>query len=502
MKKRIIALVLASSLMVITSCAYGDLVYPGQSATSQVASNSEGGNTYHSRPDKTSQQNVSSNLAPETSSSSQNVPVSSSSKTSSSSSSKPNSSSSSKPNSSSSSSTYVPPTPSTDSHWKNLNLSLNGIDFRNALGDYIQSKKTSSCSYDSCLSIGAAAAAYPAGSNKFVPFYHDTSYTTTTGSCNREHCWPNSRGSGKSGPGADPFIIRPTLSSENSSRGNNFYGSEKSNEWDPASCGFEGSRGEAARVILYAATAWYKNGFTLTNNPSDATSLKTMGTLKFLIQWNKKYAPTEMEKQINNYLDSKGYGRNPFVDHPEWADKIWNESGMLGSTPNGEIDTPTVSISYSLVDALEDINGASLVLVSKESETVTDWYGMTNLEKAENLPWYLVGAPVTPSSDMKTMETSYTTLSKYKFEKQGDGSYTIFNSTGNKYLYGYIDGSHYSIGLSAKPTQTTSSIYWDITSAPNGGFILKNKAEVYFEYYKGSFCGFNKTPYVGTYLYK
>ncbi|MCQ2772715.1 MAG: endonuclease, partial [Bacilli bacterium] len=276
MKKRIITLLLASGLFAIASCAN-----PLSSSSSA---------NYHSRPQKTEAE-TSSTISSEASSSS------SKNETPSSSSAKPASQSSSSKPSSSSSSVYVPPTPSDDSKW-NINLSLSGLDFRNALGDLIQAKKTKSCSYSACLDIGAKAAAYPSGSNKFVPFYHTTDTTTTTGSCNREHTWPNSRGSGTSGPGADPFIIRPTLTSENSSRSNYFYGSEKSNEWDPASCGFEAARGESARVILYAATAWYKNGFSLSNNPGDATSLKTMGTLKFLIQWNKKYAPTDIEKVV------------------------------------------------------------------------------------------------------------------------------------------------------------------------------------------------------------
>ena len=144
---------------------------------------------------------------------------------------------------------------SEDPNW-NINLSLRGAEFRNALQTIMAGKKTETTSYSNCLELGARAAAYPnASSSTFVPFYHDYSVTATTGQCNREHTWPNSRGTGTSGPGADPFIIRPTLTSENSDRSNYFYGTRgKSNkEWAPASCGFEGARGESARVILYAA---------------------------------------------------------------------------------------------------------------------------------------------------------------------------------------------------------------------------------------------------------
>ncbi len=225
-----------------------------------------------------------------------------------------------------------------DSRW-NVDLSTFGNTFRITLGNAINAKRTKTISYSECLGVGAKAAAYPnANSSTFVPFYHDETKTTTQGSCNREHTWPKSRGSGKSGPGADPFIIRPTLTSENSSRSNYFYGLPASNQWDPASCGFEAARGESARVILYAATAYYKSyGFELSNNPADSTSKKTMGTLKTLLEWNKTYAPTKIEIQVNNYLSNNGYGRNPFVDHPEYANRIWNTSGVV--TSESQIET-------------------------------------------------------------------------------------------------------------------------------------------------------------------
>ena len=244
-----------------------------------------------------------------------------------------------------------------DPNW-NVDLSLRGAAFRNALQTIMAGKKTETTSYSNCLELGARAAAYPnANSSTFVPFYHDASKLATTGQCNREHTWPNSRGSGKSGPGADPFIIRPTLTSENSDRGNLFYGTG-SKEWDPASCGFEAARGESARVILYAATMYYKNGLSLSNNPGDSTNLKTMGTLSTLLTWNTTYAPTQIEIQINDYLSNQGYGRNPFVDHPEYASYIWNSNGLI---EEGASQEPT-SIS---------LNKTSLSLTVGQTNTLT-----------------------------------------------------------------------------------------------------------------------------------
>ncbi len=237
-------------------------------------------------------------------------------------------------------------------YWSTLDLTKTGNAFRADLQKLIKSYKTETTTYKGCMEIGAAAAAYPLGSKTtFVPFYHaapnvtegvsrDGAMTTTTASCNKEHTWPNSRGCGESnGPGNDPFIIRPTITDDNSSRSNYFYGYSSSNEWDPASCGYEYARGEAARVILYAATAYYGTCGTggsskgnepmeLSNNPSDDTKKHTMGTLKTLLEWNTKYAPTAIEIQINNYLCKNGYGRNPFVDEPKFASYIWDSTGI------------------------------------------------------------------------------------------------------------------------------------------------------------------------------
>lgn len=258
-----------------------------------------------------------------------------------------------------------------DTNWKGINFNTYGNTFRNGLKQLIKGYRTQTTSYYNCLDIGMKAAAY-GDSGNFVPFYHAAPNVTegVTGNgayatnnvkdgINREHTWPNSRGCGEdNGPGCDPFIIRPTLTNENSGRGNNFYGTENG-VWDPASYGYEAARGEAARIMFYTATAYYGTCGTggssqgnepleLSNNPSDATTAHTMGTLKELLKWNAMYPVTAMEKQINNYLASQGYGRNPFVDHPEYANQIWDFDGIRTKDFEGKDITtseePAVSI--------------------------------------------------------------------------------------------------------------------------------------------------------------
>ena len=398
----------------------------------------------------------------------------------------------------SSTTSYSVPPVDYDSKW-NIDLSLRGAKFRNALQELMDVKQTNTTSYSNCLSLGAKAAAYPtASSSTFVPFYHDSTTTATTGQCNREHTWPNSRGSGTTGPGADPFIIRPTLTSDNSSRGNNFYGTSSSKEWDPASCGFEAARGESARVILYAATMYYKNGLSLSNNPNDGTSLKTMGTLSTLLAWNNTYAPTPIEIQINNYLSNNGYGRNPFVDHPEYASYIWDNNGLLG----GEVppDPGDFTNGLTIETSLTNLDGNEYVIASSDSNSSFTFYAMDNQPKSSSLPWYITPIKSSVNDDKtKIIPVGDATFKYYKFVKQSDGNYYIRSKETNDYLFGYIDGTHYSIGLGTTPTNG-GSLSWNITTTGKG-FVVKNAANVYLEYYNSSFCGYSSAPSVPIYLY-
>ena len=398
----------------------------------------------------------------------------------------------------SSTTSYSVPPVDYDSKW-NIDLSLRGAKFRNALQELMDVKQTNTTSYSNCLSLGAKAAAYPtASSSTFVPFYHDATTTATTGQCNREHTWPNSRGSGTTGPGADPFIIRPTLTSDNSSRGNNFYGTSSSKEWDPASCGFEAARGESARVILYAATMYYKNGLSLSNNPNDGTSLKTMGTLSTLLAWNNTYAPTPIEIQINNYLSNNGYGRNPFVDHPEYASYIWDNNGLLG----GEVppDPGDFTNGLTIETSLANLDGNEYVIASSDSNSSFTFYAMDNQPKSSSLPWYITPIKSSVNDDKtKIIPVGDATFKYYKFIKQSDGNYYIRSKETNDYLFGYIEDTHYSIGLGTTPTNG-GSLSWNITTTGKG-FVVKNAANVYLEYYNSSFCGYSSAPSVPIYLY-
>lgn len=403
--------------------------------------------------------------------------------------------------------------PDADSRW-NLNFTEYGTTFRDSLAALITNKVKSSTTYSACLNITMTAG--ETSSSKYVPIYHSEAHNKSESS-NREHTWPKSRGGNLIE--TDPFIIRASLTADNSNRGNDFYGlpNEKlfgktySKQWDPSCCesGFEAGRGEAARIMLYAATKYGKSkGLSLSNNPNDDTSKKTMGVLKYLVEWNRQYEPTVIEKQINNYLEDHGYGRNPFVDHPEYADYIWDINGYVSSAPTSITFGDFVSdkleeyeegeglrTGYTLKDALADIDNAYIL----NGQDAKSMYAMTAETKGAELPWYIKGVEATVADDYSTCGINEEGADNFSFKKQSDGTYTIQSSDG-KYLYGYIDGTHYSIGLEENPSKGGSK-FWNITKNGKGFSFKASTVDVYLEYYNGSYCGYKSAPSTPIYLY-
>lgn len=380
-----------------------------------------------------------------------------------------------------------------DPKW-DIDFNLRGLTFRNALGSLIRaSGKTAS--YNACISIGAKAAAYPKeNSETFVPFYHDTTVTAKQSECNREHTWPNSRGGNAFEN--DPVMVRPTLVKDNSARGNKYYGTTSA-EWDPASISVT-ARGEAARIILYCATAYGETAkVSLNNNPGSGTSQLSMGTLKTLLAWNRTYAPTEFEKLVNDRYDGMGYRRNPFVDHPEYADYIWNDDGLLPAEGQEEERT-----WYDQVTDYADLDGKTIAFAAESNSVAGTYYSMTSVPKAATTPWYL-GADEAFYKDGKMAPSS--SCEWFTLSKTAENKYVIANKSG-KTLYGYVAGTHYSVGFAAIPQEiekaqggtTVSSISneWAITASGSGANLVAGS--VYLEYYvnsKGaSWQGYSKAP--------
>ncbi|MDJ0320522.1 endonuclease [Pseudarthrobacter sp. PS3-L1] len=183
----------------------------------------------------------------------------------------------------------------------------------------------------------------PKNANNVVLLYTGRSQAKNTNGggvdqWNREHVWAKSHGDfgTATGPGTDVHHLRPTDVSVNSERGNKDFdlGGTASAEapgnftdadsWEPRAA----VKGDVARMIMYMAVRYEGgDGFAdleMNNQVNNGTS-PFMGKLSVLLDWNRMDPPDAFEQRRNQRIFEQWQGnRNPFVDHPEYADAIWN----------------------------------------------------------------------------------------------------------------------------------------------------------------------------------
>jgi len=153
---------------------------------------------------------------------------------------------------------------------------------------------------------------------------------------NREHVWAKSHGDfGTSiGPGTDIHHLRPTDASVNSSRGNIDFDNGGSLHNECTECRYDGDsweppsrvKGDIARMLFYMAVRYEGNG-ELDLELSDTVNTSPAplhGKLTTLLEWHKQDPVDEFEKRRNETIYQNWQkNRNPFIDHPEWAELIW-----------------------------------------------------------------------------------------------------------------------------------------------------------------------------------
>lgn len=210
----------------------------------------------------------------------------------------------------------------TGSYYNSIDENLMGMSLAADLKTLLDSTSHPNVnfSYSGMFNIWKYTDAYPGKEGYITSFY--SGKAATQSQMNREHVWPDSRGGGVIDN--DPHMTRPTLKSENSSRGNDFFNENAS--WDPNSFGVDKYRGIAARIIFYCAVKKYGT-LSLVDKNTDSTANKTMGKLSTLLKWNLEYDIDETEILRNDVLYEKyNHNRNPFIDDRNYACRIWGNT--------------------------------------------------------------------------------------------------------------------------------------------------------------------------------
>jgi len=145
---------------------------------------------------------------------------------------------------------------------------------------------------------------------------------------NREHVWPQSRLGVYVGYDDDDFPskatdvhnLKPADETENSSRSNDYFDYfDTSDTYEPN----DNVKGDIARILFYMATMYFD--LTLNDDVFSASSLKTMGILSVLLEWNELDPVDDFERNRNEVIYSYQGNRNPFIDYPGFAELIWGD---------------------------------------------------------------------------------------------------------------------------------------------------------------------------------
>lgn len=223
---------------------------------------------------------------------------------------------------------------------------LSGTSLKNALHNIIKGHTV--ISYSAAENALKYVDEDPNNTNNVLLHYTGTSVAKSSfaSSWNREHAWPQSLGADVAPKESDLHHLFAEDMDMNSRRGNsvfNFvpnptytgYGNKcTSTQFEPR----DAQKGDLARALLYMDVRYDGTGgeTDMALNNSTSPAYNQMGVLSTLLEWNRLDPPDQNEQRRNDRIYSTyQHNRNPFVDHPEYADLIWGSATVTnGDTLN------------------------------------------------------------------------------------------------------------------------------------------------------------------------
>ena len=178
---------------------------------------------------------------------------------------------------------------------------------------------------------------------------HSRNYSKEGDMFNREHSIPQSWwGSGTTNQGADPFIVIPTDGFVNNARDSYPFGMVKNatktfsysklgypeqSTWGYSQLVFEPDdsvKGDLARIYFYSISKYsesykwnQKEGTAVYTNDASTNFGLTNYAVRLFSLWSNLDPVSDWERHVNNAIAAIQGNRNPFIDHPEYADVLW-----------------------------------------------------------------------------------------------------------------------------------------------------------------------------------
>ena len=312
---------------------------------------------------------------------------------------------------------------STDSYYSKVNTT-SGSALQASLTDIIRPHKE--VGYDGLWTVYRDSDEDPKNPGCYWDMYSNYHYKFGTGSnykkegdgINREHSVPQSWFKKNATMRCDAFHVYPTDGYVNNRRGSFLYGetnnpsytSGNGSKVGPSSfSGYNGTvfepideyKGDFARTYFYMATCYAKEcgswgGGVFT---SSYPHLNTYN-LNLFTKWSAEDPVSEKEINRNNAVYKHQNNRNPFIDHPEWIDVIF-ESQYTNQEPDqnkvneviAKINALPKTITLENEEAVNQAKASYLALNTKEKALVTNY---NTLKAAETKIAELKGEVVKP----------------------------------------------------------------------------------------------------------
>jgi uncharacterized repeat protein (TIGR02543 family) len=163
----------------------------------------------------------------------------------------------------------------------------------------------------------------PNNSSRLILVYLGTSVSGTWDfgtTWNREHVWPqsllgSSADNATVNPASDLHNLKPANPNENSSRSNKYFdNATTSSSYEPR----DEVKGDIARILFFMVVR-----YDYLNLVNGVPGVYQMGKLDTLLQWHIEDPVDAFEQNRNDVIYSYQNNRNPFIDHPEFVEKIW-----------------------------------------------------------------------------------------------------------------------------------------------------------------------------------
>ena len=164
---------------------------------------------------------------------------------------------------------------------------------------------------------------------------------------NREHLWPLSLGPGSTSTtaGTDLHHLFAADKTVNAARGNLPFSTVSGGSTHPEAPGNrytasaweprDADKGRIARVLFYMAIR-YEPGDDVGSvgdlELAESTSSTRMARLSTLLEWNRRFPIDDIERRRNDLIhDTYQHNRNPFVDDPYFADRVFADTTARGA---------------------------------------------------------------------------------------------------------------------------------------------------------------------------